>query len=181
MVSSHDPAASEALNLLLQMKGEFVWFVRISADNVLRLDFGSPHLKIREPYSPKAGDSQAVIDALGGRMVLPRGKWHLFVKGEWSVTTKFYTCNVSDTDIEKINKTLRQLDGQKLTDVKQSNGLNDWILEFDLGGSLHLSPSECPEEAQENEDGQWTLFLEDGDYLWFTNDGDLKRKGQEGS
>jgi len=139
MISDKAAEATKVLKALLKMKGELVWFVRLSADNVLRMDFGSPHLKIREPHPHASGSNQAVIDALERRIVMPRGKWHLFIaEGEWSVVTKFYSCSRSDTNIENINATLGQLDGQRLVDVRQSNGCNDWILEFDLGGTLHL-------------------------------------------
>ena len=140
MKADRDAEASKALALLLHVKGELVWFVRLSADNVLRMDFGSPHLKIREPNPHASGNSQAVIDALGRRMVTPTGKWHLFIsEGEWSVTTKFYACSRSDTNAEHINATLRQLDGQRLVNVNRKNERHGWSLEFDLGAILHIN------------------------------------------
>ena len=71
--------ATNVSELFLQITGELVWFARISADNVLRMDFGSPHLKIREPIPHDPGNSQAVIDALERRMVAPTGRWHQFI------------------------------------------------------------------------------------------------------
>jgi hypothetical protein len=177
MDRDHDAAAAKTLELLLELKGEFVWFVRLSADNVLRMEFGSSHLKITEPYPHVAGSSQTVVDALERRIVTPRGKWHLFIaEGEWCVTTKFYSCSRSDADAEKIGMALRQLDGQRLVDVRQSNGYHDWILEFDLGGFLHLKSPDSLEESQSKEDVQWTLFYQDGNYVSYTTGGGLSHK-----
>ena len=172
--------ASNVLELLLQIKGELVWFVRISADNVLRMDFGSPHLKIREPIPHDPGNSQAVIDALERRMVAPTGRWHLFIsKSEWSVITGSYTCSRSDTNVEKIRATLGQLDGQRLVNVNPMSEPGDCSLESDLGGVLRISSPEPLGGGQESEEVQWTLFFENGDYVSYTNDGNLQRKGQE--
>jgi hypothetical protein len=174
--------ASNVLELLLQIKGELVWFVRLSADNVLRMDFGSPHLKIREPISLDRGNSQAVIDALERRVVAPTGRWHLFIsEAEWSVITKSYACSRPDTNVEAINTALRQLDGQRLVNVNQINEHGDCSLEFDLGGVLHMSSPELFGGGQESEEVQWTLFFEGGDYVSYTNGGNLRRKDQEHS
>ncbi len=164
-------AASKALERLLEMKGEFVWAVHLSGGNVLRMNFGAPHLKIREPNPNVSGKSQAVIDALGRRMVIPKGIWHLFIyDGEWSVTTKYYACSRSDTDPEKLNEPLRQLDGQKLINVIRRNEENDWIFEFDLGGILRIYPSKESGEDWSDEH-QWILFHEDGNNVSYKNDG----------
>jgi hypothetical protein len=182
MKADRDAEASKALALLLHVKGELVWFVRLSADNVLRMDFGSTHLKIREPNPHASGNSQAVIDALGRRMVTPTGKWHLFIsEGEWSVTTKFYACSRSDTNAEHINATLRQLDGQRLVNVNRKNERHGWSLEFDLGAILHINSPESLDGGEQNEEVQWTLFCEDGNYASYTNDGNLRHKGHENS
>ena len=172
--------ASKVRELLLQMKGELVWFVRLSADNVLMMNFGSPHLEVREPNSHNPANSQVVIDALERRIVTPTGRWHLAIwQPEWSVTTKFYACSRSDTSDEKINTTLRHLDGQKLTGIKQTDGDGAYSLEFDLGGSLQIGPPEPSETDLENDEAQWTLFFESGDYINYTSTGKLQNKSEE--
>ncbi|MBN8890549.1 MAG: hypothetical protein J0H91_09675 [Rhodospirillales bacterium] len=117
----------------------------MSADNVLRMDFGDVHLKVREPDPDLSGRSQAVIDALGRRIVMPTGKWHLFIsEREWSVATKFHSCSRADTDAEDVNAALRQLDGQRLVAVARRGGGSDWVLEFDLGGVLRIGAPTPP-------------------------------------
>ena len=172
--------ASKVQELLLQMKGELVWFVRLSADNVLMMNFGSPHLRVREPNPHNPKNSQEVIDALERRIVTPSGRWRLAIwQPEWSVTTKFYACSRSDTSDEKINTTLRQLDGQKLTGIKQTDGDGAYSLEFDLGGSLQIGPPEPSGTDPENDEAQWTLFFESGDYINYTSTGKLQNKSEE--
>ena len=172
--------ASKVQELLLQMKGELVWFVRLSADNVLMMNFGSPHLRVREPNPHNPKNSQEVIDALERRIVTPSGRWRLAIwQPEWSVTTKFYACSRSDTSDEKINTTLRQLDGQKLTGIKQMDGDGAYSLEFDLGGSLQIGPPEPSGTDPENDEAQWTLFFESGDYINYTSTGKLQNKSEE--
>ncbi len=178
--TDHRAEASKVQELLLQMKGELVWFVRLSADNVLMMNFGSPHLRVREPNPHNPANSQAVIDALERRIVTPAGRWRLIIwQSEWSVTTKFYACSRSDTNDEKINTALRQLDGQKLTSIKQTDGDGACSLEFDLGGSLQIGPPEPSGTDLENDEAQWTLFFENGDYISYTSTGKLQNKSEE--
>ncbi len=178
--TDHRAEASKVQELLLQMKGELVWFVRLSADNVLMMNFGSPHLRVREPNPHNPANSQAVIDALERRIVTPAGRCRLIIwQSEWSVTTKFYACSGSDTSDEKINTTLRQLDGQKLTSIKQTDGDGACSLEFDLGGSLQIGPPEPSGTDLENDEAQWTLFFENGDYISYTSTGKLQNKSEE--
>lgn len=178
MEANSNEAPSKALKLLLEMKSELVWFVRRSTDRVLRMDFGRPHLKVREPNLHKPENSQAVIDALERRLVVPAGQWHLFVaEGGWSVNTTFYACGRYDANIENIDATLAQLDGQRLVNVSQSDGPS-WILEFDLGGSLHLSPPKPLGEGPVDDKVLWTLFYENANYVSYTMGGHLTRKGQ---
>ena len=182
MASDRLADANEALRFLLRMKGEFVWFVRLSADNVLRMDFGKPHLKIREPSPHLPENSQAVIDALERRIATPTGQWHLFIaEGEWTVETKYYSCKRADTDSVTIDKALRQLDVRKLKNVHLLSGYNDWMLEFDLGGNLRMYWPDRPKEAQEAGDSQWTLFHEDGSYVSYTSDGRLTQSRRASS
>jgi hypothetical protein len=141
------------------------------------MDFGNPHLKIREPIPHVPGASKAVIDALERRQVIPTGRWHLFVnEGDWSVITKNNSCSRMDRNTKKIDATLRQLDGQRLIDVRQSDEGIGYILQFDLGGLVHLNFSEFPEGTQKQEKFVWTLFFSDSSYVSYTGVGDLIEK-----
>jgi hypothetical protein len=133
-------AVWEGLTRFRAIVGEYAWWVRKGADDVLRLEFGSPHLVVYEP-TPLAPDaSRTVVDALGRRMVEPIGKWHLFVEdGDWAIVTKSGGTRRFDADRARAAAALRQLDGQKLTSVDYLHRINGWHLRFDLGGSLTIT------------------------------------------
>ncbi len=143
------------------MRGEYVWFVRCVEYGILRLDFGAPHLSIREPASI-AGDSPRVSAALQRRLVVPTGKWHLFIEyGLWSVEAGGFRCSRTDDPCD--TKALGQLEGQKLTSVRYVPEAGEWVFDFDLSGKLSIG---CPKSSPEGE-SQWILFFEDGTCLAF--------------
>jgi len=169
-------AVSAALRRLATVVGEYVWWVRRGADDVLRLEFGNPHLVIHEPMQLSQFASRTVIDVLGRRMVEPTGKWHLFVEdGDWAVVTKSCGTRRFDTDHVRADAALRQLDGQKLTSVDYIYGMNSWHLQFDLGGSVTINRS-TPADNARNEESVWALFYEDGAWFSFRNDMRLAHK-----
>jgi len=170
---------SKALTLFSELKGEYVWFVRVGADNILRMDFGSPHLTIREPIQQVPNSAQAAIDALERRMVIPTGKWHLFIEdGNWSVRTKHYVTDRRDQNAKTVEATLRHLDGQKLVSVDYVDNSDAWHFLFDLGGSLRIEPSSSLEENGSAEECQWTLFYADGNYVSYISGKELRYKNK---
>ena len=169
-------AVSKALRCLSAIVGEYVWWARNGADDVLRLEFGNPHLVVQEPMQLSQYSSRTVIDALGRRIVEPAGKWHLFIEdGDWAIVTRSYGTRRFDADRARADATLRQLDGQKLTSVDYLDRTGIWYLKFDLGGSLTISRS-TPVDNARLEDSAWVLFCEDGTYLSFGNDMRARRK-----
>jgi hypothetical protein len=163
-------AVSEALRHLRAAVGEYVWGVQKGGDDTLMLQFGSPHLFVREPMrlGPDAG--QTTIDVLGRRMVAPTGQWHLFIDdGEWSVFTKFHSTRRFDTDHARVDAALRQFDGQKLTNVDYLQEVHSWRFKFDLGGTLIIARS-SPAERDWSEQSTWVLFYEDRSWVAFGND-----------
>jgi hypothetical protein len=116
--------------------GTYVWFVRRSAADVLRMDFKQP-------------------------VVVPRGQWHLFVgDGEWVIETRSCTLRRDDRD-ERNAEALRQLEDQKLPVVDFETGPTVLRLAFDLGGVLSIARS-APSEGDWAEECQWTLFHQSG-------------------
>jgi hypothetical protein len=152
------------------VEGEYVWWVRRGADDVLRLEFGNPHLVVHEPMPLSQDASRTVIDVLGRRLVEPTGKWHLFVEdGDWAVVTKSCGTRRFDTDHARADAALRQLDGQRLTSVDYLHGTKSWHLRFDLGGSLTINRC-TPADNARSAESVWTLFSEDGAWFSYRND-----------
>jgi hypothetical protein len=163
-------AVSKALRHLRAAIGEYVWGVQKGADDTLMLELGSPHLFVREPARLGHDAGQITIDVLGRRMVVPTGKWHLFIDdGEWSAFTKFHSTRRFDADRSRVDATLRQLDGQKLTNVEYLENIRTWRFSFDLDGTLLIARS-SPAEPEWNEQSTWVLFYEDRRWIAFGND-----------
>src|SRR5215213_6024148 len=59
--------------------GLAAWSVRIGHGSFLTLEFGTPHLSVREPIVAKPGASEKVRKALARRRVRPVGEWHLWI------------------------------------------------------------------------------------------------------
>jgi hypothetical protein len=55
------------------------WFVRKGYGSSLTMEFGNPHLEIRQPKAASPQVSDQVRRALARRLVLPRGDWHLWI------------------------------------------------------------------------------------------------------
>ncbi len=164
-------ARAEAL--LATLVGEHAWGSRVSADAVLRMDFGAPHLRIREP-SPRAHEHEGnVRAALERRIAVPTGRWHLFVEaGEWGVRAKTEVCDRIDAESadttrqRQVTRCLSSLDRQILRETAwiASEGL--WRFTFDLGGVLSIADGVEPGATE----ADWTLFAEDGTILSWCRD-----------
>ena len=149
----------QTLDILFSLRGKYVWSVRCGEYGVLRLDFGSPHLSVREP-SPTTGKSWRLALALQRRLVIPTGEWHLFVEaGLWSVEAGGVRCSRTDQQFD--TRAFNQLDGQKLISATYAPASAGWLFTFDLSGTLLIRE----QHLEEDEDTQWTLFFERGGSL----------------
>jgi hypothetical protein len=149
----------QAVESLSSLRGKYVWSVRCGEYGVLRLDFGSPHLLVREP-SPTAGKSERLAIVLQRRLVIPTGEWHLFIEaGLWSVEAGGFRCNRLDEQFD--TRAFDQLDGQKLVSVAYAPASAGWLFTFDLSGTLLIQE----QHLEEDEDTQWTLLFERGGSL----------------
>jgi hypothetical protein len=160
---------SQAVETLLPIIGEYVWFVRCVDDRVLRLEFGAPHLIVREPMHT-ASTYPIVVELLSNRrLVIPTGKWSLFVgDGLWSVETLNHRCDRLTPDKSEIDKCLNQLEGQKLLSVECMPPTYDWVFKFDLLGTLAIKFHRDLES-----DTQWTMFFEAGGHLAYVGPDDV--------
>jgi hypothetical protein len=152
------PAVS---NFLSAIHDAPCWGVRSEMDDVLVIEFGAPFLTIREPSALPPDASPATRKVLERRIVIPTGRWHLFVEdGVWRIAAGGSTCARSETDAAKQATCFAQLNGQRLTRFAWSPADRLWRLDFDLGGSLTIA-----EPAGEAPQDQWSVFREDGTIL----------------
>jgi hypothetical protein len=146
------------------------WGVSRGFGSFLVLEFGSPHLVVREPMLPKAEASTRVERLLARRSVHVRGRWHLWIHScEWRVQANEKI--VGDwTTPRRIERAARGLNGQKLQDVKVTARGAGTVFAFDLGAELETKPYDRSSE-------QWLLYEADGRVLTWRAD----RKYQYGS
>ncbi|WP_160311402.1 hypothetical protein [Rhodopirellula islandica] len=130
----------------------------------MTLEFGEPHLEIREPRDPKPEASANVRDLLARRHVTIRGDWHLWVYCcSWSILNDGQPVGTSEDDDAGIDDAVRSLDGQALTAFSADSQANSKFT-FDLGGALSTSPYDADSE-------QWMLYQPDGNVLSLRADG----------
>lgn len=141
--------------------GEYVWFVRISEDRVLRMEFGDPYLNIREPRLGRQPSTEAVERTLRCRIATPTGTSSMFVEhGLWRVESHGLDCSRSDDELGGAERILRCLSGQKLSEIQIKRHDKILILLFDLGGRLEIDGDVNSEDGN-----QWILFFKQGRIL----------------
>jgi hypothetical protein len=159
----------KAKDLLQPLIGNLVWNVRGGDGSFVTMEFGAPHLRIREPIVPVHSTSERVRRRLQQRHVIVMGEWHLWIRfAEWQLSTasgyidSAYYANFPSHDM------FLDLDGQRLSEVAIGDDRSSLILRFDLGGKLLLLSGVEPEYEQ------WSLHQWHGPIWVYKNDGTLE-------
>lgn len=142
-------------DLFKPLLGHAAWSVRGGVGSMLTLEFGAPHIIVREPKVPNPKRSERVRRLLGRRHVSVRGDWHLWIQYcEWKITVSDGSCDSEGFAWRQPDECLADLDGQRLIGVGGGSLPNSWRFEFDLGGTLELWPS----TEYEATDNLWSLY-----------------------
>lgn len=148
------------------------WNAKSGYGSFLTMEFGEPHLEIREPRVAPPGASERLQRDLAQRRVCVRGAWHLWIYDcEWHVYTGDTLIGDSDlqgTTKERINLAAAELNGQKLTRVTIDPQRGASVFHFDLGSRLETQP-DGPNTKQ------WYLYQPDGNVLTYRSDGSYKQ------
>ena len=133
----------ETLQLLV---GQLVWSVRKEIGTSLSMQFGEPHLVVHRPGRASDDAGPVVRRILDRRLVLIKGDLSLSIRdAKWSISTKDSGVNWESSD-ELVNEMLvYYLDGQKV--LSAVRGVDETVLEFDLGTTVRLGRSIFPTEA----------------------------------
>jgi hypothetical protein len=152
-------------DLFKPLLGQFAWNVDGGVGSMLTLEFGTPHIIVREPRVPSPGGSERVRRHLRRRHVTVRGDWHLWIQYcDWKISVSDGSCDSESFDWRQPDECLADLDGQRLIGVGSGSLPNSWKFEFDLRGVLELWPSTEYEAA----DNLWSL------YRWSANPEDSR-------
>jgi hypothetical protein len=129
-------------NLFKPLLGQFAWNVDGGVGSMLTLEFGTPHIAVREPMVARPGRSEKVRRILARRRITVVGDWDLFVQYcNWKISVSDGSCDSESFDWRQPNECLHDLDGQRLVSVSGGALANSWKFAFDLGGVLELWPS----------------------------------------
>jgi hypothetical protein len=131
--------------------GKPCWCVRPGYGSFLTMEFGRPHLEVREPIAASKGASAKVRKALARRNVSPRGDWHLWVYCcDWQLLSRRTRIANSSRKVT-IPRAADVLNGQKLIRFSISPREILCTFEFDLGATLITRPFDRKSE-------QWLLY-----------------------
>lgn len=156
---SIDVAAAH--QMFAAVAGEYCWFVRLSEDRVLRMEFGDPYLDVQGPRLDGPPLTETVGRVLRRRIVTPTGTSSLFVEhGLWQVESHGLRCRRSDEDSDGAERALSCLSGQRLSEVRIEVSDNILVLHFDLGGRLEIDHDHSSEGGS-----QWILFFKHSQVL----------------
>jgi hypothetical protein len=155
-----DPIGSVFRELI----GQRAWQVRECYGRTLTMEFGAPHLRVREVIP------DAKTKPLRRPMVTVRGDWHLWIyMSNWQIVEAGDLLADSEGHEEQISKGLRAIDGQKLVDVEVGPDHGRSSFTFELGTSLQLT-SEAPVDAERHLES-WLLYAPDGNVLSYAVNG----------
>ncbi len=134
------------------------WGVQPGCGSFLTLEFGEPHLRIREPIDSENKVPLRVKRHLARRRVFVKGQWHLWIYCcDWSVYENGKVKGDS-TSRRRIRRAAEVLDGQKLTSVTITPRGCRSVFKFDLGARLETKPFDRKSE-------QWMFFQLSGKIL----------------
>ena len=148
------------------LNNQLVWNVRRGHGSFLTMEFGSPHLHVREPAPTSAANFTNVHDLLRHRRVSIVGDWHLWIThSHWTLETHGLAVNSDDQDVTKVVSALSCLDGQRLTSISYREDTHH--LAFDLGGILKIGRL----INTESDEDRWQIFETNGSVLTCGYDG----------
>lgn len=144
--------------------GQYAWGSRQGVGSFLTIEFGQPHLFVREAL-PSASTAR-----LRKRGVQSVGQWHLWVLYcSWSVMAPHVqVCSPDWEDKARVEEALFMIDGQKLLGVRHDTESRVTNVEFE--GEVELSLGPLPDAA----DDQWRIYEFQGRVLSFTKQGEIR-------
>lgn len=141
------------------------WGAKQGYGSSLVFEFGTPHLRIREPRETRPGASSIIRRMFARRLVVPRGDWHLWIHScHWKITLNDKVVADNTSTRRRIGKAMANLNGQALVNTSVDVARGKSRFEFDLGGVL--------ETKRRDRNGlQWLLYEPSGHVLSLRADG----------
>jgi len=140
-------------NSFQQLYRKPCWGLHFDSQLNLSMNFGKPSLRIREPFST-ASKLEVVRRMAARRCVTVRGEWWLWIYCSfWRLSTNSTLLATSSSSSRRIERALKQLDGEALeaVTVNPATGATKFI--FDLGCAL-----ECRRFERDSDAELWMLY-----------------------
>src|SRR5580704_3237092 len=123
-----------------EIYGKPCWNVKPGYGSFLSLEFGKPHLDIREPTVAGKDASRRVRTLLARRSVFVHGEWHLRIDCcSWEVLSNGRHVGNGSTKVN-VRRAADLLSGQKLIQFSFFPREVQCVFEFDLGATLKTAP-----------------------------------------
>jgi hypothetical protein len=127
------------ISLFTPLISQLSWGINRGHGSALRVEFGKPHLQVRNPIQARPSSEDRVKEHLASRRIFPSGQWHfLILDSEWKVSAFGKTCHCNDPK-PKVDEALEHLNGQRLVSIEIEPDGKWFVLAFDLGGTLRVS------------------------------------------
>lgn len=120
--------------------GQMAWQVRADDHACVMMEFGAPHLEIREPRVAKAKSTPKVERLRARRIVRVIGDWHLWIEScNWTLTTRNGTTSSEGKTDDLWQEWMEDVAGQHLVSVDSAapGAIN---MRFDMGAVLEAKP-----------------------------------------
>ena len=149
--------------------GSLVWNVHRGEGRYLTMEFGKPHLRVREPLGRTSATTKRLQRWSRMRRAHVYGDWALFIQGDWKVAVEDDWLHSDDEIVPHSLKEecLLNLSGQRLVSVEAAEDGRHLGLVFDLAGKLEIRP------PAGDDDMQWSLHGWDGHVAAMDHDGKL--------
>lgn len=124
---------NQAEHVLSRLRGEICWGATYDTQLNLSLNFGPPHLSIREP---RPESKSAALRRRGVRAV---GTWWLWVYvARWKLSLADGTSVTGRASLKRIRQALSRFDGERLDGASVKSSTGALRLTFDFGVTLEV-------------------------------------------
>jgi len=142
------------------------WGVHWEPQLNLSMNFGIPHLEIREPRKSTAPSARVRLLSVHRRVTI-RGRWWLWLFwSRWTLSVQGLEPVRNTGSARRILEALRLLEGQRLTKTVIAPVDGRTRFEFDLGATLDVR-----ELDRSSDSGIWNLYKPDRRVLSVRGDG----------
>jgi hypothetical protein len=100
--------------------GQMAWLLQRGVGSFLTVQFGKPHLRIKEPSVPRYAKTAWIKRDFRRRRVFVKGDWQFWIQCEWKLSTQTGTLTSDHRPGTRWDECLQDLNGQILLSVAKA-------------------------------------------------------------